>query len=432
MKISRKILSAVIIIGVLFNFTMLIYAESVNNNSSPQLGKKAIIIVPGIGGSELFSAKNQRINGVNYEQGYRFWPPDCITPFLDGKQKLSTEDFNNVKIDTIANNIKLICCKSTGESKIGMMPSNPILDCRNNTEKRNFGIVNCYKKLVKTIVKCTDPNEYDVVFFSYDWRQGNTSSAVELERLINEQNYKNVILVGHSMGCLVCSSYLTNKENKAKVEKGIFMGAPLLGAPKAFSVIAEGKFIDGLLGELLAPIINPLLKDITRNCKSLYELLPPKQYFDIMQRGYLKLCDKQGNIKEINNYGDTVNVIRYEIGGKCVNEFLESAQRFYDTLFNDNQFVLYDENLKVYNILGINQFTPGEIVINAQSDNKELKTNGDGMVTIESALVGNTLSNKVNYYLKGVSHMGLMSNRLCMKLIRDILNNKDNRPVLKQ
>lgn len=415
------------IFGFLFNFTMLTYAggASSSSSSSVQSGKKAIIIVPGICGSELFSSKQQRVKGVDYEQGHRFWPPNCITPFLDGHKKLKPEDFNEVTIEAISNDIKYICCEDNGDSKVEMMTSNPILDCRENTDQRSFGIANCYKKLVKNIVKDTDC-DYNVVFYSYDWRRGNKSTAMELERLVNDQDYESVVLVGHSMGCLVCASYLTNEANKAKVEKSIFLGAPFLGSPKAFSVIDEGKFVDGFLGEILGPFIRPVIKDITRDCKALYELLPPRQYFDIMRQGYLKSSDEQGNITEINNYEETVDKICYEIGGRYTKEFLQLAQQFYDTLFNDNQFVLCDENLKVYNILGTKQNTPGEIVIGGKEGNKEIKKEGDGMVTIESALVGDALDNKTCYYLKRVSHMGLMSNRVCLKLIGDILNDRDS------
>ncbi len=424
-RIYCKLVSFIMILSILFSCTVVSYAESLDVIDS-SIGKKAIIIVPGICGSELFSSKKQRINGVDYEKGHRFWPPECITPFFDNKGVIKPQDFDNLQLESISNDLKLICCLDNGMSKIEMMPSNPVLDCRKNNEKRNFGIVNCYEKLVKSIIKNTDENEYDIIFFSYDWRQRNEDTATELENLINEKNYKNISLVGHSMGSLVCTSYLSKEENKVKVDKTIFLGAPLLGSPKAFSVLDEGRFIDGILGSIFAPLVNPIIKDITRNCRSVYELLPPKQYFDLLKKGYLKKCDGKGNIELLDTYEDTVDFIAHKIGGVNTKEFLVAAQKFYDTLFKDGNFLLSDKDLKVYSILGINQVTPEGVVVYEKGPNKEIKCNGDGMVTVQSALVANSLIEKKNYYLRNISHMGLMSNPTSVKLVCDILNDKDN------
>lgn len=431
-SLSKKVISITIIICFIFNLNLINFASAKGE------GKKAVIIIPGICGSELFSAENQEINSKFYPRGHRFWPPECIVPFVDILVNANEfkDDINKIEkfnVDAAKSDLDLIACNDNAMSKVNMMPNNPILDCKNNPDDRNFGIVNCYKELVKSVVGSVDDKEYDVVFFSYDWRRSNKDTAKDLENLITEKNYEDVTLIGHSMGTLVCASYLSDAQNKSKVDKTILLGGPLLGAVKAYSVLDEGRFVDGILGIMTCPIIAPIIRNIAKNCPAVYELLPPKQYFNVEPDGYLSKWPTKDSATnqpiKIKNYEDTVEFIKNRGISNFSDELLHKAQNFYDSMFKDNHFVLEDKNVKVYNIIGINQSTPNGVVVNEKSKyemwtNRELKANGDGMVTVKSALVGDVLSKKNNYYLKDVSHMGLMLNKFSLDLICNILNNK--------
>lgn len=390
-------------------------------------GKRAVIIIPGIGGSELFSAEDQVVDGTRYAKNHRFWPPECLMPFVDMLDFNETSLKEKFDINAAIKDLSLIACNSDGTSRVKMMPANPILDCKKNPKKRNFGVIDFYKKLVTDVCKNVTDSNCDVIFFSYDFRRSNKDTAAELERLITENNYESVDLIGHSMGCLVCSSFLANKQNQSKTDKIILIGGPLLGAPKAYSVLDEGRFVDGVPGILTSPLIAPIIKNLVRNFPSVYELLPPKQYFDVEPNGYLINGVDYSKPTEIKNYEETVEFINKRAITKNSNDFLYNAQIFYDGLFKDGCFVLEDSKLKVCNILGIHQNTPGSIVVNKKTrldpwTNKEIKKDGDGMVTIESALVGKALNEKDNYYLKNVSHMGLIFNKASLALVRSILN----------
>ena len=73
----------------------------------------------------------------------------------------------------------------------------------------------------------------NVYLFSYDWRGDNTKAAGKLKKLIDSLNAqeKEVIIVAHSMGGLVTSSYVQQNGDEA-VSKIITCGTPYLGTPK--------------------------------------------------------------------------------------------------------------------------------------------------------------------------------------------------------
>ncbi len=419
--------------GVIMVVCLVCINSSAGFAASKSSGKKAIIVIPGISGSELFSAEDQVVEDTFYSKNHRFWPPECIMPIVDMKDFSDSNVKEKLDMEAIKKDLNLIACNPDGTSKVKMMPINPILDCKNNPDNRNFGVVDVYKKLVKSVCKSVDSNEYDVVFFSYDFRRSNKDTAMELEKLITENKYESVNLVGHSMGCLVCASYLSKGQNRNKTDKIILIGGPLLGSPKAYSVLDEGRFVDGILGIVTCPLIAPMIKNIVHNCPTVYELLPPRQYFDVDPNGYLTNGVDYSKPTKITNYKDTVEFINRRMISQNSDKFLHNAQQFYDDLFKEGHFVLEDAKLKVFNVLGVSQSTSGNIVVNKKSKldmwtNKEIKADGDGMVTLDSALVGKALNDKNNYYLKLVSHMGLISNQISVDMVCNILNNNSKVP----
>ncbi len=82
-------------------------------------------------------------------------------------------------------------------------------------------------------------SEYDVIFFPYDWRMSNTASAANKLKAEIEK-YNQVVIIAHSMGGLVASSFIQKYPTSADIyiEKVITLGTPYLGAPE-FLYIAE-------------------------------------------------------------------------------------------------------------------------------------------------------------------------------------------------
>jgi pSer/pThr/pTyr-binding forkhead associated (FHA) protein len=111
--------------------------------------------------------------------------------------------------------------------------------------------------------------EKDLFEFPYDWRQDCRLAAKQLAKAIDFWNIKPpIIIIAHSMGCLVTRYYVERLGGKKKVSRLIFLGGPHYGAPKALMTILFGpKLLPfGLMGERLREVISTF--------PSMYQLLP--------------------------------------------------------------------------------------------------------------------------------------------------------------
>lgn len=438
--------------------------------SIKHVAKKAVIIVPGIVGSEIFSATPQDVYGVHYAENHRIWPPEDTSKFVDtvmrskqiggnsdedslsddvsgGNDDRSAIKIMGVDTDRLINDFKNLICNDNGESKLATKPSYPF-NCRTEANERFFGSADVYSTLANSLVAndFLNKNHYDVIFFSYDWRNSNAKSAAELEDFINNQHYSDVILVSHSMGGLVCTSYLSKPENRNKVNKFISLGTPFLGANKAINVVETGEFFDGLIGAVIAPVGNPLIKSIVKNCRSVYELFPPRQIFEKTKEtvleeisfsyGFCCFCKSQKS-QPVRSFEKFIELLSNRWTSHIYNipkisDFLSDAQKFHDTLYtHDGTSVLLElGSSKFYNIVGYNLLTIGTTYISYNIDTDDLDSlgeidysqvaDGDGTVTVTSATIANTLS-KNSYRVKKVDHMGLISNESVIELIKNII-----------
>ena len=423
-RISKTLISLILAVCLIFSSCTMAFAESGAAKASQ---KKTVIIVPGLLGSELFSAKNQVVDSTYFKKGYRFWVSECVSQFIDPDSRTDLSDLSDIQIKTIKRDLSLIACDKDGNSKVSVMPTNPILDCRNNPDKRNFGVANFYGELVKKIVSNIDENQYNVVFFSYDWRLSSAKVADLLGDFIDNNGYTDITFVTHSMGGNVCASYLSNAQNAKNVEKTITLGAPFLGSARALTAIDYGKFVDGFLGFMSSPILNPVIKSVAENCPSIYELLPPKQYFSYSGNGYINKPNPNICLPPINieTYDDTVKyILQKRSWPNGASNLLGRAQDFHDTLYKNGEFVLKDDNIKMYNIVGFDTNTIEQVSFlrTKKAWPSEVYKNGDGIVLVKSAVAGDALENKNNYYVRNVSHMDLAKRDFCIQMIIDFIN----------
>lgn len=455
--------------------------------------KKAIIIVPGIAGSEIFTSSAQVINNIQYRKYHRVWPPEDTSTFIPQKapdQELETEYYNNnssvesiyeienssdmISVKTISecenssdesedgttlyvnkvigiNNIKDIMrdftnliCNDDGGSKLETMPSYPFncrKECRKKEGKRFYGAANTYFTIADALLQDENLNDYEVVFFSYDWRRSNRESALELEQYIDKKHYSQVVLVGHSMGGLVCTSYLSKKENKSKIDKFISLGTPFLGANKAINVLETGKFFGGFIGSLIKPIANPLIKKIISNCPSVYELLPPEQTFKLSTANILEMINisnhfcclgKTTKCQKISSFDAYAQLLTQRHWAPNAMQFFADAQQFHNSLYKHGKSILNCDDINFYNIVGygFNTIGTAQIIHSIDDDNEmgDLQpialTDGDGTVTLASATLANTFSTKNQYYVNKINHLSLISNKDVINLVINIINNE--------
>lgn len=93
----------------------------------------------------------------------------------------------------------------------------------------------------------------NVYLYSYDWRNDNAVSAGGLDAFIRslKAQGKDVVIVAHSMGGLVTSSYV-QQYGADNVEKIITCGTPYFGTPKGAYMMELIDNADKLVGDLIA------------------------------------------------------------------------------------------------------------------------------------------------------------------------------------
>ena len=294
-----------------------------------------------------------------------------------------------------------IACDENGNTKNPIYPYNP----------DNYGILDMYKNVFNTLTT-EYSSEYDVIFFAYDWRMTCANAAAELEALTNY--YDNCILVAHSMGGIVASSYLARSSaNRAKTDKLITLGTPFTGAPKALYVMETGR-----LNWITEAALN--LSEYAPNIPAIYELFPTQQYFNRYSR-FIKVngVDKTGYTAAWN-YMKTLDWAKKSNG--AVKPMFAQAEAFHNTLFINGTHVTDRSDVDTYKIIGVEEDTITCAVFDANNEyDTYYYSDGDGTVPTYSALNN---ANKYSYktYAFYKNHTDLIKYEGCIQLIIDIIN----------
>lgn len=366
--------------------------------------KKAILVVPGIMGSNLIDSKNpDEVLWVNEDWGY-------------------TKTLFQVMM-------RKIDCYPDGTSK-----NKDIVPL---TGENEYGAKKIYEKLI-TALRNEYGNAYDVVFVPYDWRMQLEDGAKSIEEQIKK--YDEVSIVAHSMGGLVVEKYIATRGND-KINKVITLGTPYWGAPMAFKALYTGNI--SALPELAAMAVEDIMLPIVVNFTGICELLPNEHYTNVY-----RWLAKEGN--QINHWWDLLFYkpvyIEYD---------WEGTKAFYKTWFHKSlvEVALNDHN-QIYPwhsyspidtvdctmivSKGINTTVGTEIIYTTDLSrtvnmlvSKSTKE-GDGTVPFISATM-----NRINYYdlldmpvqrigdiivLDQVDHINLVSNDTAIKQVKDVLD----------
>ena len=387
--------------------------QGCGGGSSTTCCRKAIIIIPGIMGSELFAG--EQIGDFN-----------CGTKLWDPSVNLQADD-----------KIRKLICNSSGESMYNIYAGN-----------ENFGAKKTYKRLYQRLSNIFS-SSYDIIYFPYDWRMSCADAAQKLNTYINCSNYDKVVLVAHSMGGLVAANYLAiGTQQRLKVEKLIALGSPFLGATELIRVYTNGMDL-GFPGGLVA---NDDIKNIMPNIKSVYELLPTQKWFELTNKKvftYTKLYtvpgyEDDGQTFVSQTYNDTKNRL-YKKLRNSNSMLLLLAENMHSNLFINGNYVtnLVDS----YYIVGTNLPTVNSITATVTGETGAIETmgypetnNGDGTVATWSANIGSLYPSRT-YYASGREHCGeydfnkntiktegLVVSENVIQLIRNIINNSSALP----
>ncbi len=332
---------------------------------------KAIIIVPGILGSELYVGEGNPYFAYDMPL-FHMELFDTTSTYQTGD---TVEDLIPQKwwqyVTNIPSAIQLfhawhntMQCNEDGTSKYNVYVKEYRKNFSTTTRTDNCGVGNFYATLYDKLEKSFS-NDYVIEFFSYDWRLSNAVSAEKLDAYINRYGYEEVVLVAHSMGGLVAAGYTgLGAEQRSKVSQIYCLAAPLLGVPEVANVwynedISFVKENFGEMGEdlfivlnLITTVANPI-QTLISNYVSVYELLPSEYYFILADSSYMSetvtsiIVGGTTTTTECATYTSTKNVLTEQFN-YFDPDLMLLAETFHDNTFVSNVHFMYDVDIYFY------------------------------------------------------------------------------------
>ena len=213
----------------------------------------AIVVVPGVMGSELIDEQNRQLWGLNPAQLARAW----VTGGYDGLSIRRGFDPS----DTGVRATRLLRVPAYMPFLGGLEP---------------------YGRILRHLQALWDPRA--VLEFPYDWRLPAASHGTALAEAaqvhllrwrdtvraarpdIDADGIK-LVVVAHSMGGLVTLAALSTPGFSEIIRRVISLGTPYFGSVNALSTLADG-------GELPHIFPHRAARDLARTCPGVYDLLP--------------------------------------------------------------------------------------------------------------------------------------------------------------
>ena len=357
----RKFISLLLVSLFLFNtstFAAEITSDSSDTNSATTQAsaRKAIVIIPGISGSTLRNADTK----------------DVVWLHATRHQQL--------------------VCTETGATNYNIESFND----------DNYGTFDTYNTLYNSLRNAFE-DEYEIIFFDYDWRMSNTTTASNLATELAP--YSEVVLVAHSMGGLVAGRYLTSRAtNRNKVSAFISLGTPYVGAAKTIQAMESGEFLDVfIIGDL--DIVKSSVKNICTTINGAFQLLPTSNYYSKTSTYPIAVGS--------TNYSSTqaLSFMKSRSWGKkqdgSAKPMFTTASTFHNSMFYNDKHATELSGIPTWTFAGTGLDTVSTVKYTTSGATTTPATSnaGDGTVLVKSAGYGTP-----DYTYSGVSHISLAKN----------------------
>ncbi|OGE45843.1 hypothetical protein A3E67_03565 [Candidatus Daviesbacteria bacterium RIFCSPHIGHO2_12_FULL_38_25] len=239
-----------------------LYLVNTNAPDPPSL-KTPLILIPGIGGSELKVEADTIWNkddghGGTFNHAY----PKDEKVWVNGLQAglPGNDDYFDI--------LRLKIDGQTGEASLSL----------NET---------IYDGSYGQVIPFFEQNGYklgeNLFVFNYDWRKDlsltSTSLDTKINTILTTTGASKVDLITHSMGGLVARNYIGNPANAQKINKLIALGTPHLGSVKFIKAINEGICLRFNVKIGCLSIAPSEVKDVLQNMPGGYSLLPSSAYY---------------------------------------------------------------------------------------------------------------------------------------------------------
>ena len=207
-----------------------------------------VVVIPGIGGSELADSSGKRVYGASVS---------CVVARLCEPSVL---DRNNELTPVGLVGPHSLVAKQLVTGYDGLL----------NGITKGLGL--SPDRVVTAGADLVDPDA-TVVAFPYDFRRSVEQIANDLDRVVRERAQgRRVVLVAHSMGGLIASWWWAFLSEGIEVDQIITLGTPYRGAAKALNVLVNGMRI--------GPYVPQAVTDTVRTWDSVFDLLPHYQVVD--------------------------------------------------------------------------------------------------------------------------------------------------------
>ena len=167
------------------NLTMYVYKDSVSEKYAIEYNipykyrdyQDAIVIIPGVMGSRLFSDTD------GYYEDSLIWEPIAKLENIDG-------------IVETYYNLKGLSDRLLSDTYVKPLQIQQFLKAHEDSQEffgleyREYGALDTYKKLVDELCESTDRPVY---FFSYNWMQSNSDSADKLKEFIDQFEHVDLV-----------------------------------------------------------------------------------------------------------------------------------------------------------------------------------------------------------------------------------------------
>ncbi len=261
-------------------------------------------------------------------------------------------------------------------------------------------------------------DEYDVKFFSYDWRKSLPISIKSLEEDIKKNGYNKVTFVCHSAGGLLAAGFLgKSQDNVDLTEKVVTLGTPLLGTYTSLVALQTGN-IDSVSSLLKNSPLPMDQKDVfdwvmysVKNSSCLYQLIPSKEFLTM----YPVMANEK-NINEIDEFYTVLENSQVVLNNNMITGDKDSHLSYRDDYLNSNIMDVF-KKVNSYHIAGTGRTTEYSVSYNLENGyygvSEFLKNDkGDGTVSLNSAIGAyynkNSLIYPKNYTIfSNTSHSGL-------------------------
>ncbi len=380
--------------------------------------KVPLILIPGIGGSEL-KTDEMKVWAEDNGHGGKFnylYPKDETVWLNEGKATEFGEDdyFDVLRMKTDGINSEV-----------------------------NLGLTgNLVSRAYQGAIDFFTSNGYelnkDFFLFPYDWRKDISGTKDLLDEKIQEiksqTGSQKVDILAHSMGGLVARSYISDLGKAKNVRKLFTLGTPHLGSVGSLKNLRYGGCLtkQGILSKLADfnvcfGLIPSETNDVVRNMISVFQLVPSRTYFDFYSGQDNQHPYPYKNDSDKLNYNQTKEMLQGYGHNSSLFNYSENFHSLDEKLPDTN-------GVDITLIAGSGQPTLGQII--EKSSWKDIGIiNGDKTVPLFSASLideGNDkslLGSEAKVFYTNQDHGGLVASGSALNLVKNILDDNSDLPV---